>query len=160
MKTLLWERMLDADLNQRYFTQLAREYREQDIALKIIIAICSSVAVASWNIWTEPGFEWIWKFLTCLTTVLAVISPILNLSDKYQKSFNISVQLIDVLSQYETLWAKSKKMDDEAINEQMQILNQASLKISADAFNLNVTDKRKINLVHQSVIKARGLTDE
>lgn len=160
MKILLWERMLEADLGQRYFSQLARNYRQHDLSLKIIIAVCSSAAVASWNFWEEPALQWIWQFLTCLTTILAITSPILNLSDKYQKSFNISVQLIDILSQYETLWAKSKDMDTESLNEQMQVINQASLKISADAFNLNVNNKKMVSNIQKTITKARGLNNE
>ncbi|QHI68598.1 hypothetical protein [Tichowtungia aerotolerans] len=157
LEILLWRRMLDADLSQRYFTQLARDYRAQDTFFKIIIALFSSASVASWNIWKTPGYEWIWQTFIGMTTVVAILSPLLKCADKYQKSFNISVEMIDLLSRYETLWAKKDSLTEDDVNQEMQILNKISLRISSSAFDLNVTKRRRIRSIQQQVKKSRGL---
>jgi hypothetical protein len=157
MINLLWERMLEADLNQRYYAELATDYRRDDMNLKILIALMSSGSVAALAFWKETIWSHIWELLTALTTIAAVASPILNLSDKYQKSFNISIQFIDILSQYETLLARSKGMTDEEINAGMQKIHTKSQKVSADAFNLNTSRRKLKNKLQDIVIEARGL---
>jgi len=51
MRETIWDSMLDADMNVRYWAGLGRCYYKKDITYKIFLAAMSSGTVASWGIW-------------------------------------------------------------------------------------------------------------
>ena len=50
---VIWEAMLDADLNVRYWDHLSRSYSTWDKYTKIFLAFTSLSSAASWSIWSE-----------------------------------------------------------------------------------------------------------
>ena len=58
IRQVIWEAMLTADLNVRYWAHLSRRYSMWDKCIKILLALASSATVASWSFWNEVDILW------------------------------------------------------------------------------------------------------
>jgi hypothetical protein len=77
-RKLVWDSLLDADMNARYWGHLARRYQRREMRTKIFLAITSSGAVAGWTLWSR--WPQVWHVLSGVSMVVAVALPVLNYS--------------------------------------------------------------------------------
>ena len=89
---VVWEAMLDADLNFRYWDHLSRRYSAWDKYTKIFLAIMSSSAVAGWRIWNEVDI--LWKGLSAVSAVTAIALPILNWQKKNRRNVQFKRKMV------------------------------------------------------------------
>ena len=75
IRRVIWEAVLDADLNLRYWDHLSRRYSTWDKYTKIFLATMSSSTVASWGFWDE--IDILWKGLSAVSAFTAIALPIL-----------------------------------------------------------------------------------
>ena len=75
--TSIWGSMLDADMNERYWAQLSRNYHQKNKSIKIFLALMTSGTVASWSIWDEVDI--LWKVLSAIAAAISIAFPILKL---------------------------------------------------------------------------------
>jgi hypothetical protein len=64
------------DYNCCYWERLAQRYYTRQKWAEIFLAITSSSTVAAWGIWRQA--ELVWQVLSALSTLVAVILPMLN----------------------------------------------------------------------------------
>ena len=102
IRKAIWEAMLDADFNVRYWGDLSRRYSERDNYTKIFLALMSSSTVASWGIWNEVNI--LWKILFSISSVTAIIFPFLNLQKKIGEMSNLRGKWSRISRAYENLW--------------------------------------------------------
>ena len=50
MRKIIWDSMLDAEMNERYWSKLSKRYYKKEQRTKIFLAIMASGTVASWSI--------------------------------------------------------------------------------------------------------------
>ena len=102
MRKTIWESLLDAEMNLRYWKEKTAIFCSRDRLLKIALAILSSSAVAGWGLWQD--YPLIWKALSSLTAFIAIAMPFIN----YQKSIEIACDLCgkwsEIMNDYEHLW--------------------------------------------------------
>jgi hypothetical protein len=156
MKTDLWNSLLDAELNEKYWSHLSRRYYNRDKFVKIFLAVMASGTVASWGIWQK--FEIIWKTLSGLSALVAIALPILNLSKKINDLSQLSQKWTEIRSDYELLWLDFNKThkNEEQIMREYKIIKAKENKTSELESNLP-NDKKLIEKCYDEVLISRGL---
>ena len=149
----IWESMLDADMNERYWTWLSRNYFKQDRYLKIFLAVMTSGVVASWNLWAD--IQIIWKVWSAIAALTAIISPIMKLEKSIEHLSTTKGKWKKALGEYEILWlSRNNKKEDELFAEYGKIKEKED---EIDEHNFPV--KKKIILKMQDeVLKSRGIS--
>ena len=144
--------MLDADMNVRYWTHLSRQYYKWERLIKIFLAIMASGTVASWSFWADLSI--LWKILSALAAITAIISPLLKLDATIESLSTIKGKWKKVLSDYETLWLSRKnKAKDELIKEYSRIKG-----IENEIDEKNLPKKKKLVLQIQDEVEiSRGI---
>ena len=151
----IWESMLDAEMNERYWAHLSRNYYKKDRLIKIILAITTSGTVASWGFWVD--FQILWKVSSAVAGIIAIIFPFLKLESAIDKMATIKGKWKKVLSDYEILWLyKKKKTENETIEEYRKIKEKEN-EIEEDNFPIK---KRLISKIQDEVIKSRGISNK
>ena len=131
LRTLVWESMLDADMNVRYWGYIGRKFISREKYLKIFLAVFSSTsAVGSWSLWAS--YPELWKVLISASALIAIALPILNYSDTVQKAVDQKGKLTRVLSQLEILWAKIEKDPELEIEGEFRGVQDAIAQTSKD----------------------------
>lgn len=113
LRTLIWNSMLEADLNYRYYTVLATRYRTYDLGAKIFIAITTSAAVSGWAIWGQYGLDWLWKTASGVATIIAIALPIVNPANIMKVAGEEGYGWFSILEDYKLLWATVDEEEDE-----------------------------------------------
>ena len=151
----IWESMLDADMNERYWTCLSRNYFKRDRYIKIFLAVMTSGVVASWNFWAD--IQIIWKVLSAIAALTAIISPIMKLEKSVENLSAIKGKWKKVLSGYEILWlSRNDKKEDELIAEYGKIKEKED---EIDEQNFPVK-KKLILKIQDEVLKSRGISND
>lgn len=122
LRKTIWESMLDADMNTRYFAHLGRRVQKLEKRLTIFLALMSSSVIGSWKLWNDTeawhSFSFAWQLLCGAAAILAVALPILD----YPKQISTLAQLkgaySTLLTDYEILWSRLSRLKiGEADNE-------------------------------------------
>lgn len=148
--------MLTADLNHRYFGELAVWYQGWDRRTKIFLAVTSSTSVSGWAIWGQPGWDWLWQSLASIAAVVAVVLPILNPSSSVGAASRLRGGWFSILKDYELLWAQLQSLDNAIALERCREIAVEEKRLD----ELDSTIKRRSKLVllcHREVCKSRGL---
>ena len=111
LEDLIWQAMLTADMNARYWGYMARRYTRWDKGTKFLLAFTASGTVASWGIWKE--IEIIWKILSGLSAVVAIALPILDWSKNVEKMSALNGEWIQLHNEYQFLLLKLDATPDD-----------------------------------------------
>lgn len=130
VRQLVWDSMLNADLNCRYFRALSGRLRSWDQAGKIFVAAMSSAAVAGWAIWDESGFQTAWHAAGGLAAVVAVALPILNPSKAAAAASQLTGAWFSLLRDYEMLWTRVDAADEAELREAAERIVSAEKPLS------------------------------
>jgi hypothetical protein len=98
----LWDSLLDADMNARYWSYLSRRYYNYDKYSKIFLALMSSGTVASWGFWNE--IQWLWKGLSSISALLAIAIPIVNWPKIISNMGALKQYWTEIEMDYEMYW--------------------------------------------------------
>ena len=158
MRKIVWNSMLDAEMNERYWSQLSKRYYKKEKWTKILLAIMASGTVATWSIWSQ--YEQLWKFLSSLSAIVAIALSILNWP-KIIQSMNVLTEKWSLIkSDYELLWLDVKKRiedkDEVRIKKALKILMTKESTLSQKEANLP-DDKKLLQKCMNEVKKSRGI---
>ncbi len=149
--------MLTAELNERYWQSLTQRFMKRDKHLKIFVAIMSSGTVASWTIWKGEDYAIIWKVLSSLSAITAVIQPLVNYAQTAKEAELLAHKWIELASAYQNLWLEIESgLEDKIIKETYKALENMQVEIEKGETKIDV-DKKLILLCQAEVRKARGL---
>ena len=155
MRKDIWDSMLDADMNVRYWAALGRRYYNRDIRYKIFLAAMTSGTVASWGIWSE--IQILWKILSAFSALVAVALPILNWPKMIQSIGNVNQKWAQIKADYEVLWIELNNKKDQAIlNEEFIKTKKKEAFASQQETNLPKNNKL-LDECWEEVLKSRGL---
>ena len=102
MRKAVWNSMLDANMNVRYWKYLTQRYSIRERVLKILLAITSSGTVAGWTIWSKVPE--LWQSLSSLSALIAIALPILNYPKLIETMADLSGKWWEVKREYEDYW--------------------------------------------------------
>lgn len=102
MKKALWDALLDAELNCRYWKHLVLRYSRRDKATKIFLALTSSGVVAGWGFWAEAPL--VWKSLSSIAAIVAIAQPFLNLRKSIERMSYLHGKWSEIRSEYDAMW--------------------------------------------------------
>ena len=137
----IWDSMLDADMNNRYWHSLGLRYYNYDKYTKIFLALMASSTVASWNFWGQ--ISWLWKLLSGISALIAVAIPILDWPKLVQQIANVRQKWYQILTDYEILWLECNKQDCEQtyLESEYRKIKTKEVKVVDEESNLPVKSK-------------------
>ena len=154
MRNEIWDSMLDADMNKRYWSSLARRYSGRDRNSKIFLAIMSSGVVAGWGIWNHIPF--LWKLLSSVSALLAITLPILNYQKIIVKTSDLAGNWMQIQIDYEELWFGFNHTPSETLLKQYTKIRSREFDASKIEHTLP-KDKKLLNLCYDEVLSSRGI---
>ncbi|HEV2731679.1 MAG TPA: hypothetical protein VGV15_16735 [Terriglobales bacterium] len=83
MSRELWDSLLDAEMNVRYWSTMCHRYSRYDTYSRIFLALTSSSTVASWEFWSQ--FPALWKTLSGLSALVAIVLAVIDLPKKVSR---------------------------------------------------------------------------
>ncbi len=156
IKETIWNSMLDAELETKYWGELCRIYYKWDRWIKIFLAVMSSSTVATWGIWNK--IDLVWQILSGISAVTAIAIPILDLPKTLQSVLRLSSKWLQIQSQYEALWfdiENGLKYFEEVV-EQYRHIKEKELLEQAPAYLPSNKKKLKERCFNQ-ILQSRGL---
>jgi hypothetical protein len=153
-RKLAWESMLDAEMALRYWGKMARKYRSWEKVIKILLAVCTSGTVAGWGIWTSH--EFVWKFFSGLSAVVAIALPILDYSKMVETMIDLRGKCSEISGAYDLLWAQYGSDPNGPPIREMTALKQKETDLSSVAGALP-HDTRLVKESQKEVRHSRGL---
>lgn len=112
VRHLIWDSMLSADLNYRYFSGLAARFQNWDRFAKILVAVTSSTVVSGWAIWGKPGIDWIWHSASALACIVSLALPIFDPSNSMKAASRLTGTWFSIFKDYELLWTRVDALDE------------------------------------------------
>ena len=158
IRQVIWEAVLDADLNLRYWDHLSRRYSRWDKWTKIFLAIMSSSTVAGWGIWNE--IDLLWKGLSAISAVTAIALPILDWQRKIGEMSNLKGKWSRISRAYENLWEDLLlgPTTTELVEEYRKVRNEMEGEEDNTAPDLP-HDTKLIQRCRDEILESRGLND-
>ena len=142
IRRLIWDSMLSADLNHRYYGAFADLLQHWDRGAKIFVAIASSTAVAGWAVWSTPELSWIWHGAGALAAVVAVAQPVLDPTKSIKTAGQLTGAWFSILRDYNLLWASVHLVSEtEALNQCQKIIEKEKLLAELEA---TLTTRRQL----------------
>lgn len=155
LKKAVWNSMLDADMNARYWKYLVERYSMQETLLKIFLAVMASGTVAGWSIWAQ--YELAWKVLSSLSAVFAIAMPILNYPKTIESMSELAGKWGELRIEYEDMWLDVRNTPDS------NTLVKTYKKFRATEISLEKkeskmpNEKKLIQKCYEEVKQSRGL---
>ena len=111
----VYDALRNARLNCKYVGCRLQSAERLNTSLDIVLAIAAPAsAVAGLWFWTEPGGAVVWRALTAIAAVVAVVKPLLRLTEKI-KNLEVSLagytMLTHDLEEIRTAIAQEKRYD-------------------------------------------------
>lgn len=157
LEKLIWEGWLTADMNKRYWAEMARRYQWREVGANVLIAVTSSTTVLTWIIGKQIDFYWLegfWETLSIVAAVMAVSLPILNYSSKIASMVELVVKWKDIESAYESLWIRLPELSTPDALEELTQNRTKESEISSSEARLPY-DKRLQERCQKEVIESR-----
>ena len=154
-RSALWDALLDADYQKRYWHLKANKFTYWDRRLQILLAISSSAAVLT----ALSDLKWImlWKFLSFITALIAIALPFFNLSRRSIEMSSISSLYHELEIAYDSLWRKfdESSLSDNKFDGLFNELKVKELEIGKKIYDLTNDDKKLQLLCYNQVVQSR-----
>lgn len=156
MKKTIWDSMLDAEMNQRYWQSLSNRYYTREQRTKIFLAVMASGTVASWGFWSQ--YELVWKILSSVSALVAIALPILNWPKMIENMGYLTEKWTRIRNDYELLWidAKVDTTDVNKIKKELKRIKNEESSLSQKEINLP-NDSKLLLVCYEKVLSSRGL---
>lgn len=154
IKKAIWDSMLDANLNVRYWGHLSRQYYKTSRSFQIFLALMASGTVASWGFWQD--IELLWKILSGFAAVSAITLPILRLENKIEKMSILKGKWIELENEYEFLRITMENKNLNELEQEYKRIKDKEIEASKEEKTLP-QPKKLANKCYQEVLKSRGL---
>lgn len=154
IRKAVWDGLLGADFNTRYWSHLIRRYSKRDKCTKIFLVAMSSSTVASWGIWDE--IDLLWKSLSAISAVTAIALPVLDWPKTISRMSDLVGKWSRIEYEYENLWLELQ--GDNPINK----VEEEYKRIRGEVAGLDDTglpeDVKLNEQCRNEVLESRGLT--
>ena len=108
MSKELWDSLLDAEMNVRYWSAICHRYSRYDVGSRIFLAITSSSTVAGWGFWAQRPE--VWKTLSGASALIAIILTVIDLPKKVSRISVLVARWKQSQVEYELLWHADRSL--------------------------------------------------
>jgi hypothetical protein len=158
-RTNIWESLLDAEMNVKYWGHVARRFVVREKGLKVILALTTSSVLLSLPLWQRFPSGPI--LMAIVNAGLAVSLPILNYSERIETMANLRGGWSQLSVEFDRLWQRAKKTksnsNDDFENE-FRLLKERTVQLNVMETRLP-SDPALVRKCQQEVRRARGLPD-
>lgn len=156
MREDIWNAMLTADMNARYWATLSRRCIRRDKWSKIFLAIMSSGTVASWGLWGQ--LTMLWQTLSGASAVVAVALPIIGMHETISKTSEVHGKWVQLWQSYEKIWRDfNAGRRQEAERDFNQLRDRA---VEAQTMEASLChNKALLKDCQEEVMRSRGITN-
>lgn len=105
----LYNDLRKALYNREYYGRRLKTVRRWNLALEIIVALGSSGAIATWVFWKKGIGPDVWATIAAISTIIAILKPIFNLSKQIEKYSRLFSGHSDVAHDLEEVAREVKK---------------------------------------------------
>jgi hypothetical protein len=152
--TLLWERLLDADMSQRYYLRLSAKLTRLELVLSVLTAVLSSGAFIS----LVTGS---WPWLAKWAALGAAIASTRLVFSKHGKCAELAAgrarQWMEAQSELERLWTRRTVVSDADVDKMLARWDKKLLPGAEPVVRELPLNNRLRELAYQEVLRARGL---
>jgi hypothetical protein len=150
---MLWNEMLDAEMNECLWKDVASNFARNDRAIKVVIALASSgSAVAAWGIWAAHPH--VWQAFAGTATVLAVIQTTWLTTDRLRKSSGLVASWAELANDYKVLWRRDPDLKEDASCKRFEASQKRETTIDESQFRISLRQRVK---AQEAVKKVRGI---
>lgn len=152
----VWEAMLEADYQKRYWHAKAASFVRVDRRLQILLAIFSSAAVLS----TLDALEMqnIWTYLSGITAIIATALPFLNYTRYSVSMTDISSKWHRLEIEYSSIW---RTIDKDGFDEnRFKELKSQEIEIGKLTTDLPRDDKKLQEECYRQVLISKGVKND
>jgi hypothetical protein len=120
----IYDEYRTARLNVKINEYHLANYKKWNFLVEFILALTASSTVASFWFWQDAIGQTVWKYLSVITAVLAVLKPMLDLSGKIQKYSEILSDFKSLEHDFHklTILINQQQRYDNAFKEQFYYL--------------------------------------
>jgi len=149
----VWEAMLEADYQKRYWNAKAASFIRLDRLFQILIAVFSSAAVLS--ALGDLKLLEIWKLLSTLTAITATTLPFMNYTRRSVVMTDISAKWHLLEIEYSSMW---RVIDKEGFHEfKFKELKAQEVEIGKATADLPKDDMKLQKECYKQVLISKGL---
>ncbi len=158
LRERVWESMLTAELNYRYWSELASRYVRRDRNVKVFLAVTTSSTVASWTLWR--GVPELWQVLSGVSALLAVVLPLLSWQEKIKRLTSLRVEWFRTMKEYEALYLhiETGSTGGEEARRRYIAISSGETELVEDATGLPEREELK-RRCQEKVLDGRGLAE-
>ena len=155
-RKIVWNSLLDADYQKRYWQLKSNKFASLDRILQIILAISSSAGLLT--AFADFRMMLCWKVLSTITAILAVALPFCNLSRRSIDMAQVANLWHELELEYDELW---RSLDVGNFHDgNYTKVKQKELEIGKKVFDLPFNDKKIQKICFKQVLDSRGLENE
>jgi hypothetical protein len=151
----VWQRMLDAEMNDRYWRDRASDFAQREKGLKVFLAITSSATVAGWTVWHNVPI--VWQILSGVSAVIAVALPILDYTSQVERASDLRSEWWDLAGEYRTLWVELNANLKAPISDRLRPLQGRETEMAKIESKYFKRDEALVKKSQRAVLVARGL---
>jgi hypothetical protein len=159
-RTNIWESLLDAEMNVKYWGYLAKRFMFREKVSKVVLALTTSSVLLSLSLWQRFPLGPI--ILGVANTVLAISLPTLNYSERIQTMATLRGSWSQLSVEFDRLWQRAENIDSSSKDEfenEFRLLKERTVQISVIETRLP-NDRELVRRCQQEVRRARGLNTE
>ena len=154
-QTWVWNKLLDAELNKRYWLYMAWRYKSRDLRARILLAVTSSGVVAGLTLWQQ--YPQIWQVLSGVSALVAIALPILNYPARVETASDLRGRWTEMVSEYDQLWITAQSGPSPLDQSRVDALTKKETSAAQVEAKLPYNEKLA-RRCQAEVIKRRGLT--
>jgi len=155
LRRAIWESLLHADQEQRYWHRMACRYVERDFRSKLFLAIVTSSTVAGWAFWKEHPV--VWQSLSGVASLLAIVLSVANWNDKVLAMTELHAKWMQLTHEYEASWRDQSIVDDAIARTSLAASKKIEGELSSKAINLPGQNKKLGEQTYKQVIEERTI---
>ncbi len=150
----LWDSLLGADMNSRYWAYIARRYQRRLKAATIFLAATSTSAVGA--LLVSLKVDWLPQVLSLATAVIAIALPILNWEGTIQTAVRVVERWAFLRTAYERLWVSLPAISNADASTKFDEIKGRELELSWIEVTLP-HDQTLLQKSYTEVLQTRGI---
>lgn len=152
----VWEAMLEADYQKRYWNANAAAFIQVDRRLQILLAVLSSAAVLS--AFDDLNLLGLWKLLSTITAIVATTLPFMNYTRRSVAMTEIAAKWHHLEIEYSSIW---RSLDKDIFDEsKFKELRAQEVEIGKAISDFPIHDKKLQHDCYRQVLISRGIQDD